>query len=766
MLTSSSATAIDPVCGMSVPLDAPLRSEHGGRTFVFCNPVCKQRFDADPARYLGPEDERPSPSAPAGALFTCPMHPEVRQVGPGSCPKCGMALEPLEASAEDPFADELREMRRRSAFAAALAAPLFVLAMGDMLPGRPLAGWIPSAWMPWIQLALATPTVFWAGWPLLARGARSIAARSPNMFTLIALGVLAAYCASVAALLPGPIGALFEGEHGMRLLYFESAAVIVALVLLGQVLELSARSRTGDALRALLDLAPPMALRVGARGDREVPLADVRVGDVLRVVRGAKVPVDGVVLEGEGLVDESMVTGEPLPRRKLPGERVIGATLNQEHSFTLRAERVGKDTVLARIVQLVGDAQRSRAPIQRLADKVSAVFVPAVVLVALASFAAWYLIAGDLGRALVAAVSVLIIACPCALGLATPVSIVVGTARGAGMGVLFRDAAALEQLARVDLLFVDKTGTLTEGRPKLVAVRPLDGFGKIELLELAASVERASSHPLARALVEGVRERNLELVEPEWTDELAGRGMIGQVRGRRVAVGGLRLFAELGLDDEPLREPAHDLQEEGDTVIAVAIDGRPAGLAAVNDPVKETTAEALRDLRADGVEVEMLTGDAERTAAAVARGLAILRFEAGVTPERKDELVQAAQREGRVVAMAGDGINDAPALARADVGIAMGSGTDVALQSAPVILVQGDLRGIARARRLSRATLANIRQNLAFAFGYNLLGVPIAAGALYPLTGTLLSPMLAAAAMTFSSVSVLANALRLKRVEL
>jgi P-type Cu+ transporter len=760
------ASAIDPVCGMSVPLEAPLRSEHSGQTYVFCNPSCKQRFDADPARYVEQHAKRAAPPADPGALYTCPMHPEVRQVGPGSCPKCGMALEPLEASSEDPFSDELRDMRRRFALAAVLAMPLFVLAMADMLPGRPLARWIPGAWLPWIQLALATPTVFWAGWPLLARGARSIPARSPNMFTLIALGVLAAYSASVAALLPGPVGALFADEHGMRHLYFESAGVIVALVLLGQVLELSARSRTGDALRTLLDLAPPTALRVRDGGDEEVPLASVQVGDVLRVTRGAKVPVDGVVLEGEGLVDESMVTGEPMPRRKLPGEVVIGATLNQEKSFTLRAEKVGHDTVLARIVRLVAEAQRSRAPIQRLADRVSAVFVPAVVAISIASFVAWYLIAGDLGRALVAAVSVLIIACPCALGLATPVSIVVGTARGAGMGVLFRDAAALERLAHVDLVFVDKTGTLTEGRPKLVELRALTGLDVDRLAELAASLERASSHPLARALVEGALARGARLAEPAWSDELSGRGVIGQVNGARVAVGGERLFAELGLDYEPLREPALALQEAGHTVLAIAIDGRAAGLAAVRDPIKPTTAEALRILRAEGVAVAMLTGDAQRTAAAVARELGIERFEAGVTPERKDELVVAAQRSGRVVAMAGDGINDAPALARADVGIAMGSGTDVALQSAPVILMQGDLRAIARARRLSHATLANIRQNLAFAFGYNALGVPIAAGALYPLFGVLLSPMIAAAAMTFSSVCVLANALRLRRAQL
>jgi P-type Cu+ transporter len=754
---------------MTVPLDAPLWSERDGVRYVFCSAGCKQRFDADPQRYLSPRQAAVAPHGAEGAIYTCPMHPEVRQVGPGSCPKCGMALEPLVATAEDPFEDELADMTRRWRVAAILAAPLFVLAMADMLPGRPLAGLVPASWMPWLQLSLATPTVFWAGGPLLARGARSIAARSPNMFTLIALGVLAAYGASVAALLPGPIGRLFEDEHGMRALYFESAAVIVALVLLGQVLELRARSRTGLALRALLDLAPPTALRVETSGaDREVPLAEVRVGDVLRVRQGDKVPVDGVVLEGEGLLDESMVTGESLPVRKTPGERVIGATLNVAKSFNMRAEKVGGETLLARIVALVGEAQRSRAPIQKLADRVAAVFVPAVVIVALASFAGWTLLADHdgLARGLVSAVSVLIIACPCALGLATPMSIVVATARGAGMGVLIRDAQALETLARVDLLLVDKTGTLTEGRPVLSEVASLGAIEENELLRLAAGLERGSAHPLARAVVEGSHARGLTLEEPKWSDEVAGQGVIGEVAARRVAVGGERLFASLGLDYGPLRERARLQQESGATVMAVAVDGVPVGLIAVRDPIKASTREALESLRDEGVDVVMLTGDAQATAAAVARELGLAEFEAGVTPERKDAVVQEHQSRGRVVAMAGDGINDAPALARADVGIAMGTGTDVAMQAAPVILVQGDLRSVARARRLSRATLANIRQNLFFAFAYNVLGVPIAAGALYPILGLLLSPMLAAAAMTFSSVSVIANALRLRRVKL
>ncbi len=766
---AATATGIDPVCGMSVPFDAPLRSEHAGATYVFCNPICKQRFDADPEKYAVPATERPRAIEDPQATYTCPMHPEVRQQGPGACPKCGMALEPLVASGEDPFAEELADMRRRFRIAAVLAAPLFLLGMADMLPGRPLAGLLHAPALPWIQLALATPVVLWAGAPLLARGWRSIVARSPNMFTLIALGVLAAFAASVAALLPGPVGSLFTDRHGMRALYFESAAVIVALVLLGQVLELSARSRTGSALRALLDLAPPTARRLAATGaDEEVTLEEVRVGDVLRVRPGDKVPVDGVLLDGEGLLDESMVTGEPIPVRKLPGEGVIGATLNQSKSFTLRAEKVGQDTLLARIVALVSQAQRSRAPIQRLADRVAAVFVPSVLVVAAASFVLWYLLAPaePLVRAIVAAVSVLIIACPCALGLATPMSIVVGTARGASLGVLFRDAAALERLAQVDLLLVDKTGTLTEGRPKLVAVQPLGARAEQELLRLAASLERASAHPLARAVAEGAQIRGLALEEPHWSEEIAGQGVIGQVGEARVAVGGERLFESLSLDPRPLREAARELRGKGNTVMAVAIDGEAAGLLAVRDPIRASTPEALRVLRAQGVEVAMLTGDAEPTAAAVARELGIERFEAGLSPQRKDEIVKRHRSAGRVVAMAGDGINDAPALARADVGIAMGGGTDVAKQSAPVILVQGDLRGVARARRLSRATVRNIRQNLFLAFVYNTLGVPIAAGALYPWTGVLLSPMIAAAAMTFSSVSVIANALRLRRVEL
>jgi Cu+-exporting ATPase len=757
---SGSPTAIDPVCGMQVPVDAPLHSEHGGTRYVFCAPSCKQRFDADPARYVLPGGAAAAPAADEGdpgALYTCPMHPEVRQVGPGTCPICGMALEPLGPSAEDPFAAERADMLRRTRVAAAFSAVLLLLSMGDMLAGHALERRIGTPAMGWLQLALAAPVLGWAALPLFARGWDSIVARRPNMFTLIALGVGAAVLASLMAL------AGVAHTH----LYFESAAVIVTLVLLGQVLELTARSRTGAALRELIGLAPASALRVGEGGDEEVPLADVRPGDVLRVRPGDKVPVDGTLLEGRGLIDESMVTGEPLAVEKAPGASVVGATLNQSGTFTLRAEKVGSDTLLARIVALVAEAGRSRAPIQALADRVAAVFVPAVVVVALASFAAWALLGGEQGlaRGFVAAVSVLIIACPCALGLATPMSVVVATARGAKAGVLFREARALERLAAVDTLVVDKTGTLTEGRPRLERVLALDGDEE-RLLREAASLERASSHPLARSLLEGARARGLALSEPRWSDELAGRGLIGQVGEAALALGGAKLFAELGLDFEPLRAQAAELAASGATVLAAARDGRAAGLFVVRDPLRATTRAALEALRAEGVEVLMATGDGEVTAQAVARELGLARVEASVSPERKDALVRELQAAGRTVAMAGDGINDAPALARADVGVAMGTGTDVAMQAAPVVLVRGDLASLVAARRLSRATLANIRQNLAFAFGYNALGVPVAAGVLYPLTGMLLSPMLAAAAMTFSSVSVIANALRLRATRL
>ena len=758
MTETTQATAVDPVCGMSVPLDAELRHEHAGTTYVFCNPGCLERFRADPQAFLGDE---PEPERPADGVYTCPMHPEVRQVGPGACPKCGMALEPVEVGAGDPFADELADMRRRFRMAAVLTAPLLAVAMGDMLPGRPIASLFGERALPWIQLVLATPVVFWAGWPLFERGLDSLRARSPNMFTLISLGTGVAWLASAAATL--------YPEGWFTDLYFESAAVIVTLVLLGQVLEVRARSRTHEALRSLLDLAPPRALRIEPDGtENDVPLERVEVGDVLRVKPGGKVPVDGVVLEGEGRVDEAMITGEPAPVKKVAGDAVVGATVNTSGSFTLRAEHVGRDTLLARIVGLVSEAQRSRAPVQKLVDRVAAWFVPAVVAAAAVAFLLWTLLGPEpaLAGGLLAAVSVLIIACPCALGLATPMSVMVGTARGAREGVLVRDAAALERLAGVDVLVVDKTGTLTEGRPALVEVVPLADFDEARLLRLAGAVERQSEHPFAQAVVAGARGRGLALVTATDFESAAGAGVFGTVAGRRVAIGSAALLERVGADATELTTLAEERRRGGRTVSFVAVDGEPAGLLAVEDPIKASTPAALELLRADGIEVVMATGDAGATARAVAAELGLERVEAGVRPEDKEALVRSLQESGRVVAMAGDGINDAPALARADVGIAMGDGTDVAIESAGVTLLRGDLRGAARALRLGRATMRNVRQNLTFAFGYNALGIPIAAGALYPVLGLVLSPMIAAAAMTFSSVSVIMNALRLRNARL
>jgi Cu+-exporting ATPase len=772
---------IDPVCGMHVAPDAPLKAEHAGETYRFCSQHCLERFRASPESFLAREPEPEAKVAPpagqppaseAGAeagLYTCPMHPEVRQRGPGACPICGMALEPVMPGAEDPFAAELAVMKRRFWAATALTLPLLAIAMGDMLPGSPISSRLGEGWLPWAQLALATPAVLWAGAPIFRRAWDSLRRVTPNMFTLIGLGTGVAYLYSLLAVLaPDLFGPAFRNDQGRLDLYFESAAVIMTLVLLGQVLELSARSQTGSAVRALLELAPPVARRVEPDGSEvEVPISEVRAGDVLRVRPGEKVPVDGEVLEGESWVDESMVTGEPGAVRKRPSERVIGATVNQRGSFAMRATRVGADTLLARIVQMVGEAQRTRVPIQRLADKVAAWFVPAVLLVAALSFAAWALFGDEHGfaRGMLAAISVLIIACPCALGLATPMSILVGTARGAQSGVLFKSGEALEVLGKVDTLVVDKTGTLTEGRPRLSTVVAEPGFDEAELLRLAASLERASEHPLAASVVEAARERGLALEEPRGFESRTGKGVLGHAGEREVAIGNRALLEELGIPTGSVAGRAEELREGG-TVMLVAVDRRPAGLLAVRDPVKASTPEALRILREEGVRVVMVTGDARATAEAVARELAIEELEAQVLPQDKERIVRRLQDEGRTVAMAGDGINDAPALARADVGIAMGTGTDVAIESAGVTLVKGDLRAIARARRLSRATMRNIRQNLFFAFAYNVLGVPIAAGVLYPVAGLLLSPMIAAAAMTFSSLSVIANALRLRRAEL
>ncbi len=739
ILPSGSGTTVkDPVCGMSVdPARAAGKFDYQGQTYYFCNPHCLEKFRADPQAYLQPAP--PPPPAPPGAIYTCPMHPEVRQAGPGACPICGMALEPLVAAPGEGPNPELVDMTRRLWISAALAVPLIAGAMVGRIPN-------------WAQLALATPAVLWGGWPFFERGWASLVHRSLNMFTLIALGTATAYLYSlVATLAPGLVPHAFR--HGGRpAVYFEAAAAITVLVLLGQVLELRARSRTAGAIRALLGLAPKTARLVRADGtDQDVPLEEVQPHHRLRVRPGEKVPVDGVILEGNGVVDESMITGEPFPVEKGPGDRVTGATINQSGSFVMRAERVGADTLLAQIARMVGEAQRSRAPIQRLADRVSQYFVPAVIAVALLTFAAWAWLGPEprLAYALVNAVAVLIIACPCALGLATPMSIMVGVGRGAAAGVLVKSAEALEILEKVDTLVVDKTGTLTEGRPRLDAA-DCDP----QALRLAASLERSSEHPLARAVVEAAQEKGLKLAEPVAFRSFPGRGVTGFVEGRRVAVGNAALLAEQGVD------------AAGQTGMLVAIDGRLVGRLRVTDPVKKSAAEALQALHAEGIRVVMVTGDQRAPAEAVARQLGIDEVYAEVLPDRKAEVVKRLQAEGRIVAMAGDGVNDAPALAQAHVGIAMGAGTDVAMESAAITLVQGDLRGIVRARRLSRAVMRNIRQNLFWAFVYNTLGVPVAAGVLYPAFGILLSPMLAAAAMSFSSVSVVGNALRLRRLKL
>jgi Cu+-exporting ATPase len=759
----------DLVCGMLVPADAPLRTTYEGKDYVFCCERCRERFIASPRTFLEPRAEAP---AAAGTTWTCPMHPEIVRDTPGSCPLCGMALEPRSLVGAPRDNPELRDMTRRLIVSAALTVPLMVIAMAHLLPASLGAAIAHARALPWLELSLATPVVLWSGWPFFQRMARSIASRHLNMFTLIGIGTGVAYVDSVVAVtLPGSFPPSFRDEMGRVPLYFEAAAGIVTLVLLGQVLELRARARTGAALRALLDLAPRQARRLRAGADDEdVDLAAVHAGDRLRVRPGEKVPVDGVVLEGASAVDESMLTGEPMPVAKQPGDKVVGATINGAGAFVMRAERVGHETMLARIVDLVSEAQRSRAPIQRLADVAAAWFVPAVVVVAVATFATWAAAGPEprLAHALVNAVAVLIIACPCALGLATPMSIMVASGKGATMGVLFRNAEAIEILGKVDTLVVDKTGTLTEGRPELVAAVPFGDVAEAELIRLAASVERPSEHPLATALRRAATARGLTLPEPARFEALAGRGVRASVDGRAVVVGSARLFSELGVDITSAETRAAQLRADAASVVYVAADGRLAGILGVADPVKATAAEALRALRAEGLRVVMLTGDGAATAHAVARqlGLEARDVVADALPADKADAVARLQAEGRVVAMAGDGINDAPALARAQVGIAMGTGADVALESAGVTLVRGDLRGIVRARRLSRATLANIRQNLFFAFVYNSLGIPIAAGVLYPVFGLLLSPTLAAGAMAWSSVSVIGNALRLRSARL
>jgi P-type Cu+ transporter len=820
----------DPVCGMTVGPDSPHRGVHAGTSYLFCSAHCLSEFRRDPGKYTGTspgegehgkkeagpdasdasvprKGAEPSGEEKKGGGYTCPMHPEVRQPGPGNCPKCGMALEPVAPVAaatrnewvcpmhpeivrdapgdcpkcgmaleprtvtvDDEENSELVDMRRRFRVGVVLTIPLVVIAMGEHLPGHPLARIATTDTLGWLQLVFATPVVLWGGWPFFVRGWQSVVHRSLNMFTLIALGVSVAYLYSlVAKLLPGIFPPSFRSEGGEVAVYFEAAAVIVTLVLLGQVLELKARSRTGAAVKALLGLAPKTARRLGGDGSEEdIPLDQVHIGDRLRVRPGEKVPVDGVVLEGTSAVDESMVSGEAIPVEKNPGDRVVGATVNGTGSFVLKAERVGAETLLARIVQMVAEAQRSRAPIQKLADQVAGYFVPAVVIIAVATAVVWGLAGPEprMAHALVNAVAVLIIACPCALGLATPMSIMVATGKGATAGVLFRNGEAIEILRKVDTLVIDKTGTLTEGKPKLVTVAPSGGWDEPDLLRLAASLERGSEHPLAAAIVSGAHDRGVEPAGTESFESVTGKGVKGSVGGRSVGLGNRNLFESMGIDPGELAGKAEALRKEGQTVMFVAVDGKAAGLLGVADPVKGTTPEAIRQLHEEGIRIVMLTGDSRTTADAVAGKLGIDEVVAEVLPEQKADAVKRLQGEGRIVAMAGDGINDAPALAQAEVGIAMGTGTDVAMESAGVTLVKGDLRGIVRARRLSRATMRNIQQNLFFAFGYNALGIPVAAGVLYPFFGILLSPVIAAAAMSFSSVSVVGNALRLRRESL
>ncbi len=760
--------AKDPVCGMSVdPHTAKHRAEYAGRTYYFCRAGCKEKFEADPERYLNPEQREQEP-VPEGTIYTCPMHPEIRQVGPGSCPICGMALEPELVTAEAEPNPELIDFTRRFWIGAALAIPVFLVEMGGHLTG--LTDWIGQQRSNWLQLILATPVVLWAGWPFFERGWQSLVTRNLNMFTLIAIGTGAAWLYSVIATVsPGLFPESFRAADGSVAVYFEAAAIIVVLVLLGQVLELRARERTSGAIRALLDLTPKTARRINADGNEEdIGLELVTVGDLLRVRPGERVPVDGELVEGRSSIDESMVTGESMPVTKTVGAAVIGGTMNQTGTFVMRADKIGRDTVLARIVQMVAQAQRSRAPIQRLADQVSGWFVPLVIGVAVLAFAAWS-IWGPEPRftfAMIAAVSVLIIACPCALGLATPMSVMVGVGRGAHSGVLIKNAEALEHMEKVDTIVIDKTGTLTEGRPKVTAVRPADGIDEAELLRLAASIERGSEHPLAAAIVAAAEERGLKLSPVSDFDSPVGRGVVGTVDGRRIVLGNRRMMQEAGIDVAALEAIANELREDGATAIYMGLGDKPAGVIAIADPIKPTTPSAVEALKQAGLRVVMLTGDNTTTAHAVARKLGIDEVEAEVLPEDKSNVVERLRAEGRVVAMAGDGVNDAPALAASDVGIAMGTGTDVAMESAGVTLVKGDLTGIVRARHLSAATMRNIRQNLFFAFVYNALGVPVAAGILYPAFGVLLSPIIAAAAMSLSSVSVIANSLRLSRIDL
>lgn len=773
----------DPVCGMPV-METTLTTEWQGTAYRFCRQSCLTKFRTNPAVYAGVDKPHAPSTIPMSGLegqsasdqkeflqtYGCPMHPEVRQSGPGSCPICGMALGPLEPASEERTNPELRDMTRRFRLSLVFAVPVFVLAMAEMIPGNPLGHIISGRLSMWLQLVLSTPVVLWGGWPFFQRGWQSAVRRRLNMFTLIAIGTGTAYGYSVLAVIaPGLFPTSVRGPHGTVPVYFEAAAIVTTLVLLGQMLELRARSRTSEAIKVLLHLTPKIARRIGADGhEADVPLAQVRVGDRLRVRPGEHVPTDGMVIEGTSAVNESMITGEPIPIEKAPGSWVTGGTVNGVGGLLIEATRVGHETLLGQIVRLVSKAQRSRAPIQRVADVVSSWFVPIVIVIAVGTFVLWNLIGPQprLAHAFISAIAVLIIACPCALGLATPMSIMVGVGRGAQAGVLVKNAEAVEVMERVDTVIVDKTGTLTEGKPRLLTVVPAPGWSDSDLLRMAASLERGSEHPLAAAIVEGAKNQRVTLAQPQAFQSLTGKGVSGTIEGREVVLGGQKLMEELGIAINALADRAEAVRKKGHTVVFVAVDRQLAGFLGIGDRIKSSTPEALEILRRAGVQVVMVTGDGRTTAEAVARRLDLKHVHADMLPEQKSTLIKQLQSEGRVVAMAGDGINDAPALALANVGIAMGTGTDIAMESADITLVKGDLRGIARARRLSHAAMRNIRQNLFFAFIYNALGVPVAAGALYPLCGVLLSPMVAGAAMTFSSVSVISNALRLRNVKL
>lgn len=779
----NNTTVKDPVCGMGVEsATAAGHTVHDGQTYYFCSSKCKDKFDKDPKQFLDKSERAPKASIPAAVKppqsrqsnkWTCPMHPEIVRDGPGNCPKCGMTLEPLDPRSDgepDNESGELRDMTRRFWIAAALTTPLVLAVMSDMLPGRPISSLLAARLKVFLELTLASPVCLWAAWPFYVRAIQSVKNRSLNMFTLIGLGVSVAYLYSVvAAVMPSLFPASFRAESGEVATYFEAAGVIVTLILLGQVLELRARTQTGAAIRKLLGLAAKSARRLREDGTEEdVALDVVQVGDRLRVRPGEKVPVDGVVLEGTSAIDESMVTGEPIPVEKTVGDHVVGATINGTGGLVMRAEKIGSETLLSRIIAMVAEAQRSRAPIQKLADTVSGYFVPIVIFIAMVTFAIWAIWGPQprMAHALINAVAVLIIACPCALGLATPMSIMVATGKGATIGILFKNAEAIEVLRKVDTIVIDKTGTLTEGKPKLVSIVPAAGISEGGLLRLAASLERGSEHPLAAAITHGAEERHISMQTVEQFESVTGKGVKGFVDGKAVALGNRALMADLGVDVSTLLEPVQKLRGDGQTVMFVSSDGKPIGIVGVADPIKPSTPEAIQSLHAEGIRIVMLTGDSKTTAQAVARKLGIDEIIAEVLPDQKVDAVKRLQSEGRFVAMAGDGINDAPALAQAQVGIAMGTGTDVAMESAGVTLVKGDLRSIARAMQLSRQTMRNIKQNLFFAFIYNVVGVPIAAGVLYPFFGLLLSPIIAAATMSFSSVSVVTNALRLRRVKL